>query len=102
MVGGATLTKLLGTSAWMAPGAAAAFMVKAILNDEQRIIPCSVYLEGEYNQKDICMGVPVKIGKNGWENIIDLKLTEEEKAMFAKSADAVRTMNNVLHDMKLI
>jgi malate dehydrogenase len=102
MVGGATLTKLLGTSAWMAPGAAAAFMVKAILNNEQRVIPCSVYLEGEYNQNDICMGVPVKIGKKGWENIIDLKLTEEEKTMFAKSADAVRTMNNVLHDMKLI
>lgn len=102
MVGGATLTKLLGTSAWMAPGAAAAFMVKAILNDEQRVIPCSVYLDGEYNQKDICMGVPVKIGKNGWTNIIDLKLSDDEKAMFAKSADAVRTMNNVLHDMKLI
>jgi malate dehydrogenase len=102
MVGGATLTKLLGTSAWMAPGTAAAFMVKAILNNEQRIIPCSVYLEGEYNQSDICMGVPVKIGKNGWEHIVDLKLNEEEKAMFAKSADAVRTMNNVLHDMKLI
>jgi malate dehydrogenase len=77
-------------------------MVKAILHDEQRVIPCSVYLEGEYSQKDICMGVPVKIGKNGWENIIDLKLTDEEKAMFTKSADAVRAMNNVLHDMKLI
>jgi malate dehydrogenase len=102
MVGGATLTKMLGTSAWIAPGSAAAFMVKSILHDEQRVIPCSVYLEGEYNQKDICMGVPVKIGKNGWENIIDLKLTEEEKAMFAKSADAVRNMNNVLHDMKMI
>lgn len=102
MVGGATLTKLLGTSAWMAPGAASAFMVKAILNDEQRIIPCSVLLEGEYGQKDICMGVPVKIGKNGWENIIDLKLTTEEKALFDKSADAVRAMNSVLHDMKLV
>ncbi|MBB3188618.1 malate dehydrogenase [Microbacter margulisiae] len=102
MVGGATLTKLLGTSAWMAPGSAAAFMVKAILHDEQRVIPCSVYLEGEYGQNDICLGVPVKIGKNGWESIVNLKLDEEEKALFEKSAAAVRTMNNVLHDMKII
>lgn len=102
MVGGATLTKLLGTSAWMAPGSAAAYMVKAILHDEQRIIPCSVYLDGEYGQKDICLGVPVKIGRNGWEKIIDLKLNSEEQALFNKSADSVRAMNNVLHDMKII
>ena len=96
MVGGATLTGLLGTSAWYAPGAAVATIVESILNDQKRLIPCSVYLEGEYGQKDICLGVPVLIGKNGWEKIIDFKLNDEEKAAFAKSADAVRNMNNVL------
>ena len=70
MVGGATLTKLLGTSAWYAPGASVAFLVKSILNDEKRIIPCSVYLDGEYSQNDICIGVPCIIGKNGCEEII--------------------------------
>ena len=96
MVGGATLTKLLGTSAWYAPGAAGADLVKSIVKDEKRLIPCSVYLEGEYGQKDICLGVPVIIGKNGWEKIVDFNLNEEEKALFSKSADAVRNMNNVL------
>lgn len=96
MVGGATLTKLLGTSAWYAPGAAGAAMVEAIVRDEKRLIPCSVLLEGEYGQQDICMGVPVVLGKNGWEKIIDFKLNEEEKATFSKSAEAVRAMNAAL------
>lgn len=96
MVGGATLTAMLGTSAWYAPGAAVAVLVDSILNDQKRLFPCCVYLDGEYGQKDICLGVPVIVGKNGWEKIIDLNLNEEEKALFAKSADAVRNMNNVL------
>ena len=96
MVGGATLTKLLGTSAWYAPGAASAFLVESILRDEKRLIPCSVSLDGEYGQKDICLGVPVTIGKSGWEKIVDFQLNEEEQATFNKSADAVRSMNDVL------
>jgi malate dehydrogenase len=96
MVGGATLTKLIGTSAWYAPGAAGAAMVESILRDEKKLITCSVFLEGEYGQNDICLGVPVTIGKNGWEQILDFKLNEEEQAMFNKSADAVRSMNDVL------
>ncbi|MEO8820784.1 MAG: malate dehydrogenase [Ginsengibacter sp.] len=96
MVGGATLTKLLGTSAWYAPGAAAATLVEAIVRDEKKLIPCSVMLDGEYGQKDICIGVPVVIGKNGWEKIIDFKLNNEEQEKFNKSADAVRTMNAAL------
>ena len=76
MVGGKTLTGLLGTSAWYAPGAAVAYLVDSILNDQKRIIPCSVFLDGEYGQKDICIGVPVIIGKNGWENIIELDLND--------------------------
>ena len=87
---------MLGTSAWYAPGAAVATIVDAILNDQKKLIPCSVMLDGEYGQTDICMGVPVIIGKNGWEKIIDFKLNDEEKALFAKSADAVRSMNSVL------
>lgn len=96
MVGGATLTKLIGTSAWYAPGAAGAAMVESIVRDEKKLITCSVSLEGEYGQSDICMGVPVTIGRNGWEQILDFKLNEEEQAMFNKSADAVRSMNDVL------
>jgi malate dehydrogenase len=97
MVGGATLTKLLGTSAWYAPGAAAATLVEAIVRDEKKLIPCSVLLDGEYGQKDICIGVPVVIGKTGWEKIIDFKLNEDEQAKFNKSADAVRNMNAALN-----
>ncbi|GAA4437907.1 malate dehydrogenase [Ravibacter arvi] len=96
MVGGATLTKLIGTSAWYAPGAATAFIVESIVRNQKRIVPCSVYLNGEYGQKDIFMGVPVVIGRNGWEKIINLRLSEKEKAAFAKSAEAVRAMNAVL------
>lgn len=96
MVGGATLTKLIGTSAWYAPGAAGAMLVEAILRDEKKLQTCCVYLDGEYGQKDICLGVPVVIGRNGWEKIVELDLNEAEKAAFAKSADAVRSMNDVL------
>jgi len=96
MVGGATLTKLIGTSAWYAPGAAGAALVEAILRDEKKLFTCCVALNGEYGQKDICLGVPVVIGKNGWEKILDFGLNAEEQAMFNKSADAVRSMNDVL------
>jgi malate dehydrogenase len=96
MIGGKTLTGMLGTSAWYAPGAAVAYLVDSILNDQKKIIPCSVYLDGDYGQKDICIGVPVVIGKNGWENIIDLDLDPSEKELFSKSADAVRNMNDAL------
>ena len=96
MVGGATLTKLLGTSAWYAPGASVAFLVKSILNDEKRIIPCSVFLEGEYNQDDICIGVPCIIGKDGFEKIVNLDLDDQEMIKFAESASAVRKMNLAL------
>jgi malate dehydrogenase len=93
MVGGATLTGLLGTSAWYAPGASVAYLVDSILNDQKRMIPCSVMLDGEYGQSDICIGVPCIIGKNGIEQIVDIQLNDAEKALFAKSADAVRNMN---------
>ncbi|MFN3942898.1 MAG: malate dehydrogenase [Flavobacterium sp.] len=99
MVGGATLTSLLGTSAWYAPGASVAFLVDSILNDQKRMIPCSVMLEGEYGQSDICIGVPCIIGKNGLEQIVEIDLNDAEKALFAKSADAVRSMNNVLESV---
>ena len=96
MVGGATLTGLIGTSAWYAPGAAGMSVVEAILRDEKKVITSCVLLEGEYGQTDICLGVPVVIGKTGWEKIIDYNLNEEEQAAFNKSADAVRAMNDVL------
>ena len=96
MVVGATLTKLIGTSAWYAPGAAGAAMVEAIVRDEKKLFTCCVALNGEYGQKDICLGVPVIIGKNGWEKILDFGLNAEEQAAFNKSADAVRSMNDVL------
>ena len=96
MVGGATLTKLLGTSAWYAPGAAVAALVEAITRDEKKLFTCCVSLSGEYGQKDICLGVPVVVGKNGWEKILDFELNQEEQATFNKSADAVRSMNDVL------
>lgn len=102
MVGGATLTGLLGTSAWYAPGAAGAALVESIVRDEKKIFTCCVALDGEYGQSDICLGVPVVVGKNGWESIVDFKLTDEEQAKFNKSADAVRSMNNVLTEMNLI
>lgn len=100
MVGGATLTKLIGTSAWYAPGAAGAALVETILRDEKKLFTCCVSLNGEYGQKDICLGVPVVIGKKGWEKIVALDLNTEEKAAFSKSADAVRNMNDVLATLK--
>lgn len=102
MVGGATLTGLLGTSAWYAPGAAGAYLVESILRDQKKVIPCCVSLEGEYGQKDICIGVPVVIGRNGVESIIDYKLNDEEKALFEKSAAAVRSMNSVLKELGVL
>ncbi|SHH03972.1 malate dehydrogenase (NAD) [Flavobacterium johnsoniae] len=96
MVGGATLTGLLGTSAWYAPGASVAYLVDSILNDQKKMIACSVFVEGEYGQNDICIGVPCIIGKNGVEEIVDINLNDQEKALFAKSADAVRGMNDAL------
>ena len=84
MVGGATLTKLLGTSAWYAPGASVSYVVDSILNDQKKIIPSSVYLDGEYNEKDICIGVPVIIGKDGVEKIIELDLNDDEKIIQKK------------------
>lgn len=98
MVGGATLTKLLGTSAWYAPGAASAMVVSAILHNEKRIIPCSALLEGEYGESDLCIGVPCVLGKNGIEKIVELDLNEEEKAAFAASAAAVHKTNAALAD----
>jgi malate dehydrogenase len=96
MVGGATLTKLIGTSAWYAPGAAGAALVEAIVRDEKKLFTCCVSLDGEYGQKDICLGVPVIIGKNGWEQIVEFGLNDDEQAKFNASADAVRSMNDVL------
>lgn len=96
MIGGATLTKLLGTSAWYAPGAAGAALVESIVRDEKKLFTCCVSLDGEYGQNDICLGVPVVIGKNGWEKIVDMDLSADERAAFNKSADAVRSMNDVL------
>jgi malate dehydrogenase len=96
MVGGATLTKLLGTSAWYAPGAAGAALVESIVRDEKKLFTCCVSLNGEYGQNDICLGVPVVIGKNGWEKIVEMDLSSDEQAAFNKSADAVRNMNDVL------
>ena len=96
MVGGATLTKLIGTSAWYAPGAAGAALVESIVRDEKKLFTCCVPLNGEYGQKDICLGVPVTIGRGGWEKILDFGLNADEQALFNKSADAVRNMNDVL------
>ena len=99
MVGGATLTKLLGTSAWYAPGASVAYLVDSIVNDQKRMIPCSVLLDGEYQQEDLCIGVPCIIGKNGLESIVDVQLNEAEQEKFNQSAAAVKTMNEVLKDV---
>jgi malate dehydrogenase len=96
MVGGATLTALIGTSAWYAPGAAGAALVESIVRDEKKLFTCCVSLDGEYGQKNICLGVPVVIGRNGWEKILDFQLNDSEQAAFQKSADAVRSMNDVL------
>ena len=99
MVGGATLTKLLGTSAWYAPGASVAYLVDSIINDQKRMIPCSVFLDGEYQQEDLCIGVPCIIGKNGFESIVDVQLNDVEQEKFDVSAAAVKTMNEALKDL---
>lgn len=92
-VGGATLTKLLGTSAWYAPGAAVSGMVQAIVCDQKKMFPCSLYLEGEYGLSDICFGVPAIIGKNGVEKIVDIPMTDDEKDKFIKASESVRAVN---------
>ncbi len=102
MVGGATLTGLLGTSAWMAPGAAASFLVESIIKDQKKMIVCATYLDGEYGMKDITIGVPVIIGKNGIERIVELDLNEDEKAKLAASEDAVRKTNNILYETGIL
>lgn len=96
MVGGATLTKLLGTSAWYAPGAAAAQVVGAVLGDQKKLISCSALLDGEYGEKDLCIGVPCILGRNGIEKIVEFDLNEAEKALFHKSAEAVHKTNSAL------
>src|SRR5690606_33987497 len=95
-VGGATLTKLLGTSAWYAPGAAVSSLVQAIACDQKKMFPCAVMLNGEYGMSDICIGVPVILGKNGIEQIVEISLNEEEKKMMEASAAAVRDVNALL------
>ncbi|WP_425392163.1 malate dehydrogenase [Ekhidna sp.] len=101
-VGGATLTKLLGTSAWYAPGAAVSAMVQAIACDTKKMFPCSCMLEGEYGLEDICIGVPAIIGANGVEKIVDIDLDDAEQAKLQESADAVRKTNGVLTEMNII
>lgn len=102
MVGGATLTGLLGTSAWYAPGAAGAYVVESILHDQKKMIPCSVLLEGEYGESDLCIGVPVVLGRNGIERIVELELTADEKEKFAASAKSVKGNVATLKELNLI
>jgi len=102
MVGGATLTKMIGTSAWYAPGAGTAFMVESIVRDQKKLLSCGVSLDGEYGQSDISLVVPVILGKNGFERIVEYKLSDAEQAEFDKSAAAVRNMNQVLYDTNVI
>ena len=98
-VGGATLTKMLGTSAWYAPGAAVSSLVQAIACDQKKMFPCSALLEGEYGLNDLCIGVPVILGKNGIEKIVELDLTDAEKAKMKESSEVV-SKNNGLVDLK--
>lgn len=99
--GGGELVKLMGTSAWYAPGAAAAQMVEAILKDENRIFPCCAYLDGQYGLKDIFLGVPVKLGRNGIEETIELNLNEDEKALLDTSAEHVSAVIEVFKGMNI-
>ena len=99
--GGGELVNLMGTWGWYAPCSAAAQMVEAIVKNENRIFPCCVYLNGEYGVKDLCVGVPVKLGKNGIEQIIEVKLTADEKALLEKSASQVRSVVDVLNGMNI-
>lgn len=102
MVGGATLTALIGTSAWYAPGAATAAVVESIVRDQNKLFTASVFLDGEFGLSDITLGVPVIINKNGWDKIVPLNLSEEEKQKLHKSAEAVRNMNNVLKEINVL
>lgn len=95
-VGGATLTKLLGTSAWYAPGAAVSGLVQAIACDQKKMFPCSTLLEGEYGLQDLCIGVPVLLGKNGIEKVVEIELSEAEKAKMHESAEGVGKTNGLL------
>ncbi len=99
--GGGELVRLMGTSAWYAPGAAAAQMVEAIIKDEKRIFPCCAFLEGEYGINNLCVGVPTKLGKNGIEQIIELQLNDAEKALLAESAKAVKEIVDAYEAMNL-
>ncbi|HEY9123417.1 MAG TPA: malate dehydrogenase [Bacteroidales bacterium] len=99
--GGGEIVSLLGTSAWYAPGASAAQMVEAIIRNQNRIFPCCVKLDGQYGYKNVFVGVPVKVGKNGVEQIIEIELNAEEKASFDNSVSAVKTLMDVLDNMKL-
>ncbi len=100
--GGGEIVKLLGTSAWYAPGAAAAQMVEAIVRDQKRVFPVCAWLQGEYGMKDIYLGVPVILGKNGIEKIIELDLNDDEKALLAESAEAVKNVMSVLDNMNVV
>lgn len=100
-VGGGELVKLMGTSAWYAPGAAAAQMVEAIIRNQRRVFPVCAMLNGEYGMKNIYLGVPVILGKNGIEKIIEVSLNKEEKALLEQSAKAVRSVMDVLDNMKI-
>lgn len=100
-VGGGELVKLMGTSAWYAPGAAAAQMVESIVRDEQRIFPCCVRLDGQYGINDMFLGAPVKLGKNGIEQIIELQLNDDEKALLTESAQHVRSVMDVFEKMDI-
>jgi malate dehydrogenase len=100
-IGGATLTKMLGTSAWYAPGAAVSSLVQSIACDQHKMFPCSVVLDGEYDLSDLAIGVPVVLGKRGIEKIVDIELNKEEKNQLIQSADSVQKTNKILSDMKL-
>ena len=102
MVGGATLTKLLGTSAWIAPGASISHLVESIIKDQKKLIPCSVYLEGEFGLKDITIGVPVVVGRNGIEKIMPMDLNEKEMELLHNSAKAVKENEDTLKDLGFI
>tara|TARA_B100001059_G_C17759643_1_gene542038 strand:+ start:284 stop:1222 length:939 start_codon:yes stop_codon:yes gene_type:complete len=100
-VGGATLTGMLGTSAWYAPGAAVSSLVQSIACDQKKMFPCSALLEGEYGLNDLTIGVPVILGKNGIEQIVEIDLDENEKSLLAESAKGVSATNLLLADLKL-
>jgi malate dehydrogenase len=98
-VGGATLTKMLGTSAWYAPGAAVSALVQSIVCDQHKIFPCSALLDGEYGLSDLCIGAPVLLGKNGIEKIVEIDLNDAEKEKLAISAEGVKKTNSLLTEI---